>query len=109
MKQHGETEPKIAEISVTSTLLRTIGLVGLTIVLACLIRFVPFLGHGVQWVAGTDAWQSLYALFGIDSSLGREQLILVGIMLSCFVVALGIQALTVVVSGKIRASRRRGG
>jgi len=106
MTQREAGERNVGEVSITSTLLRTIGLVGLTLVLACMIRFVPFLSHAVQWVAGTDAWQALYALFGIDSSLGREQLILVGIMLSCFVVALGVQALFVFVSERVRSSRR---
>lgn len=91
MKQRNEAQGATGEVSITTTLLRTTGLVGLTLVLAILIRFVPFLSHGVQWVAGTDAWQALYSLLGIDTSLGREQLILVGIMLCCFFVALGVQ------------------
>ncbi|GBR11760.1 hypothetical protein [Asaia spathodeae] len=97
MKEHNDVGGAAGEVSITTTLVRTIGLVGLTLVLALLIRFVPFLSHGVQWVAGTSAWQRLYSLFGIDTSLGREQLILIGIMLCCFIVALGVQtALTYV-------------
>jgi len=91
MKQGDDIAGTQGEISVTTTLLRTISLVGLTLFLACLIRFVPFLSHGVQWIAGTNSWQALYTLLGINTSLGREQLILIGIMLCCFLLALGIQ------------------
>ncbi|WP_438382006.1 hypothetical protein ABHV46_14115 [Asaia sp. BMEF1] len=102
MKQRNDAEGAAGEVSITTTLLRTIGLVGLTLALAFLIRFVPFLSHGVQWVAGTDAWQALYSLFGIDTSLGREQLILIGIMLCCFFVALGVQTALVYFTARLK-------
>lgn len=91
MKQRQPVGDPVTEVSITTTLLRTIGLVGLTLVLACLIRFVPFLSHGVQFIAGTQIWQKLYALLGIETSLGREQLILIGIMMACLIVALAVQ------------------
>ncbi|WP_051528404.1 hypothetical protein [Asaia astilbis] len=102
MKQRDVPQGAAKEISVTATLVRTIGLVGLTLVFACLIRFVPFLSHGAQWIAGTNAWQTLYSLLGIETSLGREQLILIGIMLCCFVAALAVQGAFVYFAARIR-------
>jgi len=42
-------------------------------------------------VAATHAWQWLYTLFHVDSALGREQMILIGIIVFCFCAALIVQ------------------
>lgn len=108
MKQRNTVSDSSAEVSITTTLLRTIGLVGLTLVLACLMRFVPFMAHAVQYVAGTSAWEWLYGVFGIDSSLGREQMLLIGIMATCFVMALCLQTAFVYIVSRLRRSSRSG-
>jgi len=89
--------------SVLETFLKTVVLVGLTVALMALVRFWGPLARGVSWVAGSGAWQRLYTMFKIESGLGREQLILVGIALSCFLVALVVQSLLWLVVRRIRA------
>lgn len=109
MKQPEPLKDTPGAVSITTTLLRTIFLVGLTLVLACLVRFVPFLSHGVQYVAGTSQWQWIYGVLGIDTALGREQLILIGIMSVCFVLALCIQTALVYGVSRLRGSASRRG
>ncbi len=81
------------EISIAATIGRTAFLVGLSCVFMVLVRFWAPLSHGVQQVAGSRLWQSLYELLHIETALGREQLILFGIVLACFTTALLIQLL----------------
>lgn len=92
------------DVSVKTTLLRTLTLVVLTLLLAASVRVVPPVGRGMQAIVGTSAWQSLYHIFGLESGMAREQLILVGIVGVCFVVALILQTLGIVAW---RAYRRR--
>lgn len=80
-----------AEVSILETLLRTVVLVGLTLALAAIFRFWEPAVKLSQKTAATHAWQSLYSVFHIETALGREQLILVGIILFCFTVALVVQ------------------
>ncbi|AOX17168.1 hypothetical protein [Kozakia baliensis] len=91
MKTTSSITPSASEVSIRTTLLRTVSLVFLTIVFAASVRFIKPIGHIVTWVAGTEAWQSLYRVLGIESGLGREQLILTGIMVVCFALALVVQ------------------
>lgn len=81
------------EISVLSTLGRMVVLLGLTFIFLVLVRFYRPATHLMQHVVGTSVWQRLYGLFHVETALGREQLILVGIVLSCFCLALLIQIL----------------
>ena len=76
------------EVSVAVTLIRTAILIGLTLAFMAIFRFWKPAIHGMQKVAGTGAWQSLYGFFHINSGLGREQLILTAVMLVCFALAL---------------------
>lgn len=92
------------EVSVTATLIRTVILVGLTLVFAAVFRFWQPLIRLVQHVAGTSVWQELYSLFHIESGLGREQLILTGIMIVCFLLALAVQTAGLLVFERIRKS-----
>lgn len=87
----GSQASQPAEVSIGATMIRTLTLVGLTFVFALVVRFVTPVAHGVQWVAGTQGWQEVYRLAGIESGLGREQAIMVAIMLVCFLLALAIQ------------------
>ncbi|CAI9121672.1 hypothetical protein [Brytella acorum] len=79
------------DVSIRTTLLRTATLVLLTIAFAAAVRFVPILGHLVQKTASTQMWQSLYGMLGLEGGTEREQLILVGIMIVCFILALVVQ------------------
>ncbi|MCX5614393.1 hypothetical protein [Bombella saccharophila] len=79
------------EVSVASTLGRMVVLLGLTFGFLLLVRFCSPVFHAVQYVAGTAWWQQLYTLLHIETALGREQLILLGIVLGAFVLALLIQ------------------
>ncbi|GEL02285.1 hypothetical protein [Swaminathania salitolerans] len=90
------------EVTVRATLLRTLTLVLLTLAFAFCIRALPPLMHGVQYLAGTSAWQTLYDWFGIQSSLGREQMILIGIMMVCFCLALVVQGVGLVLWARLR-------
>ncbi|MDE7539808.1 hypothetical protein [Gluconobacter sphaericus] len=90
------------EISVAETLIRTTILVGLTLAFASVFRFWQPAIKLAQHVSGTSAWQELYSLFHIESGLGREQLILTGIMIVCFLLALGVQAIGLVIFQRIR-------
>lgn len=101
---NGAADPR--EVSVAATLARTAVLVGLTLGFALLFRFWHPAVTLVQTVAGTAAWQSLYPLLRIESGLGREQLILVAIVLFCFLLALGLQLGFI---AALRALRRRRG
>lgn len=98
------------EVSVKSNLVRTAILVGLTIFFMGLIRFSSFLSHIMQHIAGMGWWQSLYDMFHIETALGREQLLLVAIVLFCFVLALFVQFLGIFLIGKMRGylSHQRG-
>ncbi|GBR43196.1 hypothetical protein GRO01_14540 [Gluconobacter roseus NBRC 3990] len=93
------------EVSVTETLIRTVILVGLTLAFASVFRFWQPAIKLAQHVAGTSAWQELYSLFHIESGLGREQLILTGIMIVCFLTALAVQSIGLLVFQRIRKSR----
>lgn len=97
------TSPR--EISVAETLIRTAILVGLTLAFASVFRFWQPAIKLAQHVAGTPAWQELYSLFHIESGLGREQLILTGIMIACFLLALGVQAIGLLIFQRIRKTR----
>ncbi|GBQ71482.1 hypothetical protein AA103196_2788 [Ameyamaea chiangmaiensis NBRC 103196] len=74
--------------SIPATLGKTALLVGLTVALMVVVRLWPPLAHAVNRVASTQTWQSLYGVFGADSGQSREQMILVGIVVVCFVTAL---------------------
>ncbi|EHH68678.1 hypothetical protein GMO_14480 [Gluconobacter morbifer G707] len=94
------------EVSIAETLLRTVGLVGLTVIFAAVFRFWKPAIHLSQKVAGTSAWQALYGLFHIETALGREQLILIGIVLVCFLAALGVEVLILASVRRIRKQRQ---
>ncbi|GBR69239.1 hypothetical protein [Gluconobacter kanchanaburiensis] len=93
------------EVTVTETLVRTVSLVALTLVFASAFRFWQPAIRLAQHMAGTSFWQSLYGLFHIESGLGREQLILSGIVVVCFLLALLVQAVGLLVFRKIRERR----
>ncbi|MBF0876415.1 hypothetical protein HKD21_06100 [Gluconobacter cerevisiae] len=100
--------PQVAsprEVSVMETLIRTAILVGLTLAFASVFRFWQPAIKVAQHTAGTSAWQELYSLFHIDSGVGREQLILTGIMLVCFLLALVVQSVGFLVFRKLRKNR----
>lgn len=90
------------EVSVRETLIRTVTLVGLTLAFASVFRFWQPAIRLAQHVAGTSVWQELYSLFHIESGLGREQLILTGIIIVCFLVALAVQAIGILIFQRIR-------
>ncbi|WP_346266659.1 hypothetical protein [Neokomagataea anthophila] len=81
------------EVSMATTLLRTLSLTGMTFAFILVIRFWGPATQVMQHVAGSMAWQRLTALFHIETGLGREQFIFVGIVVFCFVLALVIQTL----------------
>ncbi|GBR14256.1 hypothetical protein AA0228_2213 [Gluconobacter frateurii NRIC 0228] len=93
MKSKTSSQPQkaVPEVSIVETLLRTVGLVGLTLAFAAVFRFWHPTLKLVQMVAATHAWQWLYTLFHVDSALGREQMILIGIIVFCFCAALIVQ------------------
>lgn len=93
------------EVSITETLVRTGILVGLTLAFASVFRFWQPAIKLAQHVAGTSGWQELYSLFHIESGLGREQLILTGIMIACFLLALAIQTVGLMIFQRIRKNR----
>ncbi|MCX5617932.1 hypothetical protein NQF86_04520 [Bombella sp. TMW 2.2543] len=90
------------EISVLSTLGRMVTLLGLTVIFLALVRFYRPATHVIQYVAGTSLWQRLYSLFHVETALGREQLLLMGIVLSCFCLALLLQLLGLWILGQFR-------
>lgn len=93
----------VPEVSIAETLLRTVSLVGLTLAFAAIFRFWHPTIKLVQMVAATHAWQWLYTLFRVDSALGREQMILIGIIVFCFCVALIVQIIGLAVIKRIRS------
>ena len=93
------------EISVTETLIRTAVLVALTLAFASVFRFWQPAIKVAQHIAGTSVWQELYSLFHIESGVGREQLILTGIMIACFLLALAVQSVGFLIFRKLRKNR----
>lgn len=81
------------EVSIATNLRRTAFLVGMTVIFIALLRFSPFLSKKMQYFAGFSFWQKLDEFFHIDTALGREQLLLVGMVLICFMMALFLQFL----------------
>ncbi|UMM63474.1 hypothetical protein DM15PD_04410 [Aristophania vespae] len=78
-------------ITPLGTILRTLALVSLTIILLSLIRFWSPAGHLVQQIVATGFWQTLYRIFHVNSALGKEQVILFGMVFGCFIIALCAQ------------------
>ncbi|OOL19925.1 hypothetical protein AL01_03020 [Bombella intestini] len=95
------TSPR-KEVSVLSTLGRMVVLLGLTFCLLLLVRFYQPATHLMQHIVGTSLWQQLYGLFHIETALGREQLILMGIVLCCFLLALLVQLVGLWIIGRFR-------
>ncbi|MUG04912.1 hypothetical protein GM556_05075 [Bombella sp. ESL0378] len=91
------------EVSVASTLGRMFVLLGLTFGFLLLVRFYRPVFPLVQYVAGTRWWQQLYSLFHIETALGREQMLLLGIVLACFMLALLIQLIGLWLLHKLRS------
>lgn len=102
MKYSTNTTNRGGEVPIRATLWRTAVLVGLTVLFAACVRAVPVLGHGVQRIAGSELWQKLYSWLGVGTSLGREQLILTGIMIACFFMALLVQAGALILWNRLR-------
>lgn len=80
-------------VTLLTTLLRTVSLVTLTFFLAFLVRIWSPARHLVQLIAGSEVWLRFYSLFHIETALGREQVLLSVIILLCFCVALAFQLL----------------
>ncbi|MBN3866714.1 hypothetical protein [Gluconobacter kondonii] len=100
--------PQVAsprEVSVAETLIRTAILVALTLAFASVFRFWQPAIKVAQHIAGTSVWQELYSLFHIESGVGREQLILTGIMIACFLLALAVQSVGFLIFRKLRKNR----
>jgi hypothetical protein len=93
------------EGSIAATLVRTVVLVGLTVVLMALCRMWGPAKAAIVLVAGTRAWQSLYDILRLQNGLQREQLLLVGIALSCFVIALCLQTIGLLAVARFRRAR----
>ncbi|WP_370518165.1 MULTISPECIES: hypothetical protein [unclassified Saccharibacter] len=91
MARNENTISNRKEVSVASTLGRTAGLIGLTLLFMALVRFCAPVSHMVQHAAGTALWQRAYVLFHITSALGREQLIMSAIVIVCFLLAFALQ------------------
>ncbi|MBE1723574.1 hypothetical protein DTQ13_01225 [Parasaccharibacter sp. TMW 2.1888] len=90
------------EVSVLSTLGRMVVLLGLTCGLLLVVRFYQPATRLMQHAVSTALWQRLYGLFHVETALGREQLILIGIVLSCFLLALLIQLLALWLMNRVR-------
>lgn len=101
----GEIAP--GDVSVLTTLIRTVTLVILTLLIAASVRFLPPATHFVQRIAGTETWQSLYGVFGVGGATEREQMILVGIVIGSFVLALLVQSLALLIWHRLLLPRRR--
>ncbi|GBR45031.1 hypothetical protein AA106556_0628 [Neokomagataea tanensis NBRC 106556] len=86
-------QEKAPEVSMATTLRRTLSLTGMTFAFILAIRFWSPATQVMQRAAGSMAWQRLTALFHIETGLGREQFIFVGIVIFCFLLALLVQAL----------------
>jgi len=89
-----------AGVSIAQTLYKTVATVGLTIALMALARFCHPVARGVNWVASTRAWESLYPVFAAESGEQRERMIMIGIIVACFLTAV------LLVEGTLYAVRR---
>ncbi|NVN11926.1 hypothetical protein [Nguyenibacter vanlangensis] len=74
--------------SITRTLAKTAALVALTAGLMASLRYSATVAHWVDHIAGTRLWSALYSLAGASDALQRERLILMGVTVACFLVAL---------------------
>ncbi|QDH25749.1 hypothetical protein D5366_01465 [Neokomagataea tanensis] len=90
---HQEVPKDKEEVSIATTLLRTLSLTGLTFIFLAIVRFWAPAMHLMQRVAGSAAWARLAGLLRIETGLGREQFIFVGIVVFCFVLALIVQSI----------------
>lgn len=97
------------DVSIVTTLVRTVILVMLTLAIAASVRFFPPATHLVQRAAGTEAWVSLYGALGIGGAMEREQMILVGIFVASFILALLLQTVSLFVWNRFIARHRRAG
>ncbi|GBQ29388.1 hypothetical protein HLH34_11065 [Gluconacetobacter azotocaptans] len=76
--------------SVARTLIKTLALVTVTGALMASLRFSAAVAGWVDRIAGTRLWSSLYSLAGASDALSRERLILMGVAVACFLLALPI-------------------
>ncbi|MBB2202744.1 hypothetical protein [Gluconacetobacter tumulisoli] len=76
--------------SVARTLIKTLALVSVTAALMASLRFSAVVAGWVDRVAGTRLWSSLYRLAGASDALSRERMIMAGVTVTCFVLALPI-------------------
>lgn len=94
-----------AEISAAATLGRTICLVGMTIGLLVLVRLWPPATHWMEAILRGTFWPKIYELFHVESELGREQILLGGIVLICFGLALIVQMSALWALGRLKRAR----
>jgi hypothetical protein len=76
--------------SVTRTLAKTAALVGVTAGLMATLRYSVTIARGVDHIAGTRLWSSLYSVAGASDAAQRERLIVMGVAVVCFLLALPI-------------------
>ncbi|ACI52986.1 conserved hypothetical protein [Gluconacetobacter diazotrophicus PA1 5] len=76
--------------SIARTLIKTVALVGLTAALMTSLRFSTTIANGVDHIAGTRLWSSLYSIAGASDATQRERLIVIGVAVACFLLALPI-------------------
>lgn len=93
MQQKKSLSSDKMEVSIASTMGRTFCLIGITLLFMAIVRFCQPISHIIQHIAGTASWQRLYDLLHIKGALGREQLILMAIVIVCFCSALVMQVI----------------
>ncbi|GBQ26263.1 hypothetical protein ACLRDC_11380 [Gluconacetobacter sacchari] len=79
-----------AQPGIARTLIKTAALVTLTIGLMATLRYSAHVAYWVDHVAGTRLWSSLYSLTGAADAESRERVIVMGVAVACFLLALPI-------------------
>ncbi|QDH14695.1 hypothetical protein E3E11_01150 [Oecophyllibacter saccharovorans] len=96
-----------APISIAATLGRTACLVGMTVGLLALVRFWPPAGRAMHVILAAPIWPRLYGWLHVQSEIGREQILLIVMVLVCFGFALSVQLLALWIIGLLRRRKHQ--
>lgn len=79
-----------AQSAITRTLIKTVAMVALTLGLMATLRYSAHVAYWVDRIAGTRLWSSLYSVTGASDATARERVIVMGVAVACFLLALPI-------------------
>ncbi|MBB2199828.1 MAG: hypothetical protein ABF479_15670 [Gluconacetobacter sp.] len=79
-----------AQPDIARTLIKTVAMVALTATLMATLRYSAHVAYLVDHIAGTRLWSTLYSVTGAADAEARERIIVMGVAVACFLLALPI-------------------